>query len=71
MSHKELVFKAGVRVREGTALWLEDGPDVLVRSDNVKLAKRLLFARAMTCFEVERDFLKLASSIVASVLFSL
>lgn len=49
-------------------LWLEDGANTFVWDDYVEPRKRLLFARAMTCFNVERDFLKLMLSNVVHVL---
>jgi hypothetical protein len=63
---EELVLESGVGVCEGTALWLEDGADALVRGDDIVPCKELLFTRAMTRFMVERVFWKLASSITAS-----
>ena len=62
------MFNTGVGVGEGTVLWLEDGANAFVQSDNVEPCKRLLFARVMTCFVVEGDFLKLALSYEASEL---
>jgi hypothetical protein len=56
---EELEFEASVGVREGTALWLEDRADLPVRGDDKESRKGLLFARAMTCFMVDRVFQKL------------
>ena len=42
MLNKELMFEARVGVHEGTALWLEDRLDALVRSDNVEPHKEVV-----------------------------
>ena len=39
---KELLFDAGVRDGEGTALWLEDGADTLVVCDHVETGKQVV-----------------------------
>ena len=68
---EELLFDSSVQVGECAALWLEDGPDMLVGRDDVEACERLLFERAMTCFVVESDLWKLASRDTASALFAL
>jgi hypothetical protein len=42
MSNEELSFDAGVRVGEGTALWLEDRADALVGHDNVETCEEVV-----------------------------
>ena len=41
-----LVFDAGVEVSEGTALWLQDGADALVRHDDVEPCKEVVVCQS-------------------------
>jgi hypothetical protein len=47
---EELLFDSGVRVGECAALWLEDGPDMLVRCDNVEACKEAVAQESNVAF---------------------
>ena len=46
MPKEELVFKASVGVCEGTALWLEDGVDVLAQCDDIEPHKEVVVCQS-------------------------
>ena len=39
---EKLLFNAGVRIGEGTVLWLEDGADALVGRDDVETCEEVV-----------------------------
>ena len=50
MPDEELLFDAGVRVGEGTALWLEDGSDTLVGRDDVEPCEEVVVRESNDTF---------------------
>ena len=47
---EERLFDSGVRVGESAALWLEDGPDVLVGRDDVEACKEAVVRESNDAF---------------------
>ena len=47
---EELLFDAGVRVGEDTALWLEDGSDTFVGRDNIEPCKEVVVCESNDAF---------------------
>jgi hypothetical protein len=48
--NEKLLFDAGVRIGEGTALWLEDGADTIVGSDDVEPSEEVVVCESNDMF---------------------